>query len=159
MSDTNTSAATPAQPTPPATPADQPELIVKPKTVREMLDVIDVFLTENRNEPGLALHGYTPTLAAQLWDVLSALRGPDSSDLAIKSKTTIPIRRAAFPRLTAEIANDGFSNTIGAAFGTDEPDFEFRYSIVSPPLLTNFDGYHFAGHAKLAAEVLGIFRD
>jgi hypothetical protein len=36
-----------------------------------------------------------------LWAILSALRGPDDDDCRLKDHTTIPIRRAAFPRLTA----------------------------------------------------------
>ena len=36
--------------------------------------------------------------SAELWDILVALRGPDSRDRKIKSATTALIRTAAFPK-------------------------------------------------------------
>jgi hypothetical protein len=61
---------------------------MRPK-VRAMLDQLDAFFIDEE-------HADTKVL----WDVLSALRGPDNdvqSDL--KNTSTIPIRTAAFPRL------------------------------------------------------------
>ena len=62
-----------------------------PRGLNEMLDMIDKFLT------------YNPK-ASVLWDILSALRGPDSDDMELKEQTTIHIRSAAFP-LTATVGS------------------------------------------------------
>lgn len=58
-------------------------------SVRNILDTIDEFLVDNiSNGEG-----------GKLWDVLTALRGPDDeSDWASKYTATGPIRAAAFPR-------------------------------------------------------------
>ena len=59
-------------------------------TVREVLDVIDEFLARGDSRAGA------------LWDVLTALRGPDDeSKEQLKSSTTSHIRRAAFPLLAS----------------------------------------------------------
>lgn len=50
----------------------------------EILDLIDEYLRYSDVSGGL-------------WDVLSALRGPDSQDIELKTSTTIYIRGAAFP--------------------------------------------------------------
>jgi hypothetical protein len=60
---------------------------MRPK-VREILDTLDAFFTTED------LKDTKP-----LWDILSALRGPDNSDEEVKDSTTIPIRCAAFPKL------------------------------------------------------------
>lgn len=54
--------------------------------VRKILDQIDeIFVTQ-------------PHYAQQLWDILTALRGPDSGDEYLKVHTTAFIRGLAFPR-------------------------------------------------------------
>lgn len=41
--------------------------------------------------------------ASDLWDILSALRGPDVAELqGVKGVTTVVVRRTAFPRIAAE---------------------------------------------------------
>lgn len=55
-------------------------------TFRQMLRQIDIFLLQ-RNGDG-----------RKLWDVLSALRGPDSQDPILKHRTTEAIRTRAFPK-------------------------------------------------------------
>lgn len=66
--------------------------------LREMLDVIDLYLS-------IGHHSST------LWDVLTALRGPDSGDEGLKETTTEVIRSVAFPLVKAEGATPAnFSN-------------------------------------------------
>jgi hypothetical protein len=60
-----------------------------PKTLREALDQIQEMLTDK-------------TYSAQLWDVLVALRGPDSRNRKWKYATTAIIRSAAFPKRPCE---------------------------------------------------------
>lgn len=38
-------------------------------------------------------------IGADLWSVLTALRGPDNDDMVLKERTTAPIRTLAFPNL------------------------------------------------------------
>lgn len=59
-----------------------------PETAKEVLDIIDDFLTNNED------HNETRIL----WDVLTALRGPDAETFKDKGYT-VAIRRAAFPQL------------------------------------------------------------
>lgn len=85
-----------------------------PATARDMLDLIDRFLLARMKDPC-----FTKTEAAKLWDVLSALRGPDFDDgkgIELKAATTVPIRRVAFPRLTAFLTKSGVYTDIPAAF-------------------------------------------
>lgn len=59
-------------------------------TARAMLDVIDAFLASEKT---------SPTEKRKLWNVLTALRGPDISPAGqVKRISTGPIRMAAFPR-------------------------------------------------------------
>jgi hypothetical protein len=55
------------------------------KKLREALDQIDELLLD-------------PLLSRDLWDVLTALRGPDSENGVLKVLYTAPLRSAAFPR-------------------------------------------------------------
>jgi hypothetical protein len=99
--------------------------------LREVLDQIDTVLAEN---------GFD---AAQLWNVLTALRGPDNvddGDYRTKQEVTVPIRRAAFPR-TAALTNN---NT--ADFGDNDS-----------PTTVRVDRYtHFHNHGQAAASALGL---
>jgi hypothetical protein len=79
--------------------------------------------------------------AVQLWDVLSALRGPDDR-LCDKSYTTEVIRTAAFPQ-TALLG--GVANR--AAFASSRTRFDQRGA--------DSNG-HFASHVRKAAETLGL---
>src|SRR3990167_6582144 len=77
------------------------------KPVRKELDRIERFLLKGNQG------------AKDLWNILSALRGPDDGNLGAKSTTTIPIRQMAFPKLAQKGSNDN----IPAAFGW--PDAKF----------------------------------
>lgn len=51
--------------------------------------------------------------ARHLWDILSALRGPDEKDGPDKNVTTCPVRRRAFPKLARHPAR----HNVPASFG------------------------------------------
>lgn len=63
--------------------------INKPMNAADILDMLDEFfaggLVSEREQ-------------TRLWDVLSALRGPDCDDRELKTETTSLIRGAAFPK-------------------------------------------------------------
>ena len=59
--------------------------MAKPKTLRQALNQIQDMLDGQ-------------SYSAELWDVIVALRGPDSRDRKIKNATTAIIRSAAFPK-------------------------------------------------------------
>lgn len=73
------------------------------RTVSGMLKEIDTFLATNPN-------------SNKLWDILSALRGPDSDDMKVKMATTTAIRRAAFPLTHKAMRDYSIVNRIQAAF-------------------------------------------
>lgn len=104
--------------------------------VREILDKIDDVLADD-----------SPA-GRQLWEVLTALRGPDSGNTVDKKTKTVPIRRAAFPKTAAK--NDEFGNAFpnGADFGSPESKYNGT---------EQSDGnFHFYGHAFDARYTLGI---
>lgn len=92
-----------------------PDLVVPttqpiPKTVNEMLEIIDTFLSTTNSDT-----------AGHLWNILAALRGPDSNNLSIKKATTTGIRRTAFPK-TAKFAESVYSVFPAVFDGTFNPD-------------------------------------
>ena len=97
--------------------------------LRAQLDTIDGWLQEGNENAG------------KLWEVLTALRGPDSGDMIVKNATTIHIRAAAFPR-TAQ------NHTLPAKFAIagDEPSLNESLA----------GGGHFASHVYFALRTLGI---
>ena len=115
--------------------------IKKPMTMREMLDVLDAFFVEA-----------DPYDARCVWDVLTALRGPDDAKEHPLSKVrgTVHVRAAAFPR-TAAIP----SRACLADFNTGERPFTRK------DFPQSFDGHldHFARHIRLAMLALGILKD
>jgi hypothetical protein len=60
-----------------------------PRTLRGALDQIQQLLTKQ-------------PYSANLWEVLSAIRGPDSRNKRLKHATTTIIRTAAFPKRPCE---------------------------------------------------------
>jgi hypothetical protein len=108
-----------------------------PKTARDMLDTLDKFLATGQDE------------AKTLWDVLTALRGPDNGSDQAKEHATIPIRRAAFPRTTEAYRHKGDVFYIGADFGYyEEPITEIEL----PPIVED----HLRFHVEYAAVALGL---
>ena len=98
-------------------------------TLREHLDLIDQWLSEPSEH------------AVALWNVLTALRGPDSRNDPMKSATTAVIRAAAFP-LTAQRLHQ-----IPATF-------RFGHNAVT--IWEEMRHTHFGHHAVRAAELLGL---
>lgn len=119
------------------------------KNVRSILDELD------RELVGKGPHALTVDERRSLWDVLSALRGPDAGgDEALdKSAVTVPVRRKAFPRL-ARVADRGHYNATGAAFaslyGRDDCA-KRRAALGAEPWF-----HHFQGHGQAAFKALGL---
>lgn len=105
------------------------------KELRAVLDKLDrILATEDR------LGG----LASKLWDVLSAMRGPDNEDASLKDSITIPIRRKAFPRT---FKKGGISR---AFFGYRNEVYPFKVGV---------EFTHFNEHGRRAARALGLYKE
>jgi hypothetical protein len=97
-----------------------------------VLDQVDQFLSRGDGQAG--------ALAA----VLTALRGPDSSNGLAKSRGTNVVRRVAFPKTARSRANVGMDFACsGIAVDLDEARRQGERD-------------HFVGHLRSAAEALGI---
>lgn len=123
----------------PATSPVEPVVKTKQEKVREILDLIDNALaTESR------------VVAEDVWDVLSALRGPDAESAVafeIKLATTAVIRKVAFPRLFA--GNTLFSKAMSRF--DDEGKLETRSRDTRTVV-----GWHFHNHVANAFYSLGL---
>jgi hypothetical protein len=106
--------------------------MAKPKTLRHALDQIQDMLDG---------HSYS----ADLWDVLVALRGPDSRDRKIKNATTALIRSAAFPKQPC-LERSVFAHEDSAELARR------RSSLFAKKL----DNNHFREHIAAAFESLGM---
>lgn len=118
------------------------------KELRAVLNVIDEALAQQND------------VSKQLWNVLTALRGPDNNDFSfggLKKTGTVPIRRAAFPR-TAKAAesqrsaeNERYGYTNVYANGAD-----FTRAGYVEPDRNKADFGHAHSHIRLAAIALGL---
>lgn len=109
---------------------------MKKTELRKALDAIDRVLVRNDDT------------AAQLWDVLSALRGPDNESYIFKHDHIVPIRRAAFPQTAESVSETGGY--------TNRADFsEATFVQPATPDFMGTDG-HIISHAKRAAWALGL---
>lgn len=117
---------------------------------RALLDAIDDFLCR------------CDVAAGEVWDVLTALRSADSmpahdaSGLDVKVHTTLPIRRAAFPRLAMRLGTmprhlEGW-RWAGVSYPTMGPD----QCVYVESVAHEAGSRHFAGHVIAAARVLGL---
>ena len=77
--------------------------------------------------------------ASELWDVLTALRGPDSGDEKKKGQTTIHVRATAFPATVTAGRFPGMT----------------RIGELKSPVRDGLD-HHFSSHIRAAADVLGM---
>lgn len=111
--------------------------------LRGILDQIDEVLAEES------------TTSGALWDVLTALRGPDweESD-QVKDSATVPIRVAAFPR-TAQATRDRRSAYANRALFSCYGG-KFDSTIVPDGLNHAVIGSHFQGHIDAAASALDL---
>ena len=88
--------------------------------------------------------------ASELWDILTALRGPDSDDADEKDRSTAHVRARAFPKTLAESSRGG--NWWQPA--SDDSAF--------PGMSTTRKGFtlpsysHFGNHIRAAARVLDL---
>lgn len=106
------------------------------KKVNEVLDTIDEFLSDEN------ISRYE---REYLWDILTALRGPDAKDsYTVKDRTTIPIRRAAFPKVAKHA--EGGNYFVPADFGNAEHMFNLDWGEETDA--------HFEYHAQNAASAL-----
>ena len=101
------------------------------KTLRQALDIIQEMLD---GKP----------YSADLWDVLVALRGPDSRDRKIKYATTAVIRSAAFPKRPCEERS---------IFGKDTEELVKRRKYMFKYCTGD---NHFREHVHDAFEALGL---
>lgn len=129
------------------------------KVVRAALDQIEEILLKKGPD------------AANLWAILTALRGPDESDHKIraelKSQKTIPIRRRAFPRIAAQVDHaskegamfiDDVQVCLNASFRSGLPGA--TDSMVGWTYPTYFSqNYHFQEHAYNARLALERAKD
>ncbi len=105
--------------------------------VREALDQIDKVLAVGDAD------------ARALWSVLSALRGPDSKDYALKSATTSVIRYTAFPLAAKHADKHG-----GPLYASMIPDS--KVAVAARVVLNRYNGDHFAGHSNDAFRALEL---
>jgi hypothetical protein len=116
---------------------------MKPE-LRKVLNTIDNYLATGDQGDSRAL-----------WNILSALRGPDKLYpevnkyyLSVKDVTTSVIRAAAFPKTAALSHRDG-----GRVRASMMPD-DFKYARVRTD--RDFPSDHFTGHARSAFRALGL---
>lgn len=108
--------------------------VIKPQGLRPMLDLIEEFLLSSPE-------------ARQLWDVMSALRGPDAHGADTDKRYTVRVRRAAFP-IIARRADAGVY-FFGMLFkGKEAATDQDRAKVVYES--------HFDSHIVRAEEALGI---
>ena len=103
----------------------------KPETLREALDAVSSLLID-------------PVYGRDLWNVLTALRGPDSRSRRLKYATTCVIRKAAFP----DEPTEGMS-----VFKTDSETYAARRIEME---LLKLDTPHFREHIYDAFDSLGL---
>ena len=106
--------------------------------VRKALDAIDEILS-----------GKDSFAATYMWDVLSALRGPDVDDQGLKDATTSVIRAAAFPKTS--ILSTMHGGRVGASMA---PDTDAKANLRAGLATTQIN--HFMFHANVAFSVLGL---
>lgn len=114
----------------------------KPLTLRQVLNVIDTALARD------------DTASSKLWDVLTALRGPDDPEQYRQKETgTIYIRQAAFPK-TAESVKEAGGYAHGAQY------FRSKYYDYAPhSLVVPKETGHFNGHLRRAIAALELEPD
>jgi len=102
-----------------------------PKTLRGALNLIQGMLNKQ-------------SYSADLWDILSAIRGPDSRNRKLKRATTAIIRQAAFPMRPCEDRS---------IFGNDDKAIVVRRR---QAFKNKEDNNHFREHVRDAFESLGL---
>lgn len=116
----------------------------RPQTCREVMDILKYFVHECQDENQIKL----------LWDVLTALRGPDNNADAIKNATTGLIRTAAF----------GQHSKIIAVFTSDNETHlatrcQLSLTRTNITLADWREHWHFYSHVRNAFNALGLSWD
>jgi hypothetical protein len=114
--------------------------VFTPTTARGMLDAIDKFFVSRIN---FREH-------SRLWNVLTALRGPDDGNSRLKRTTTEVIRSAAFPKTA------GMKNSYNRRLAVH------NLALFAPPYVkweTPIGGGHFKHHARAAARSLDLVQE
>ncbi len=116
--------------------------------LRRILNKIDTVLSASYNDDS--------AVAAKLWDVLSALRGPDS-ELGnwhkIKDATTSVLRKIAFPKTFATLSGSIVMNEKATGASDSVARAALRSAITS---LEESTGVHFTGHIDKGFTALGL---
>jgi hypothetical protein len=109
---------------------------------RQILDAIEDVLLAGHN---CQTFDEDRAAATELWDIMSALRGPDADDCVNAKTATVRIRTAAFPRLTQQLLSDSKASA--------------RFA--NKPMFTSLDkedaaagGIHFEHHIEAASMAL-----
>ena len=102
-----------------------------PKTLRGALDQIERLLNQQ-------------PYSGDLWDILVALRGPDSRNRKLKYATTAIIRQAAFPKRPCEDRS---------VFGADTSERAARRRSL---FANREDQNHFREHVRDSFDSLGL---
>lgn len=112
------------------------------RNVRAMLNEIDAFLVKYSKHKA----------AKELWNVLSALRGPDvKEDQGAKDGATNVIRTSAFPRTAKNERRPRRRTSIPASFAPDKSEV-----VTLPPKRGVYGDGHFRSHIRAAAKALGL---
>ncbi len=109
------------------------------KTCRQALDVIDALLVELPEEE-----------SRNLYSVLTALRGPDSGEMADKKATTAIIRKVALPRAAAMPFSVFPATSTHLGLVTDDSEELCKHRVFFVP------GGHFRSHAASAFAALEL---
>lgn len=119
------------------------------KSVRDVLRRIDTIFAAGGRATEENHYSQQARTARQLWDVLSALRGPDmNAESGVKDATTCIIRAAALPKTYGKGKT---SVCIPASIGYDSPEGLAKRQ--------GMDWSHFRRHARKAFDVLGLSWD
>lgn len=104
-------------------------------TLAQKLDMIDEWLNERSND------------AIFLWDILTALRGPDDDDPFVKEQFTTKIRTRAFPKTATNSYTD---KPFGIPAYFASPDDDLKIDFAETP----FSSSHFLNHVVHAVNAL-----
>ena len=87
-----------------------------------------------------------PEAAVALWQVLTALRGPDSNDCELKASTTAPLRGRIFPGMLKDTyVGYGAYSYFGRRIMVAQPDKWRKVYRINPQC-----SEHFTTHCRLA---------
>jgi hypothetical protein len=119
--------------------------LTKEQKLRRILDKIDDVLMVGYDDPD-------KEVAALLWDVLSALRGPDTNETSvIKHATTAVLRKVAFPKTfdPSTISLVRKQRAIGENDNTNKAELRKEG-------IDEITGTHFEQHAQQGFRALGL---